>query len=200
MLGSGGGKQRGGSSLAARERGRRSGLGEWLSGLWGLYCVFLLICIVVTVPFVCCSVKLPLSWPTVFCLFPSILLRTLVGGGAATWRFCCQPQPNHNRSKSSKSFCSVPRNTAPRTGLPYHVLACSIAQVFLHKHAPLLQCYVLLSRKISCRNARWACSEWEKWCKRQLEGRWFGWKELKSKQAANCNLQSGVVANSSIGL
>ena len=58
---------------------------------------FLLICIVVVpVPFVCCSVKLPLSRPTSFCLFLSILLRTPAGGGAAAWRFCYRPQPNHN--------------------------------------------------------------------------------------------------------
>ena len=47
-------------------------------------------------PSVCCSVKLPLSRPTVFCLFLSILLRIPAGGGAATWRFCCRPQPNQN--------------------------------------------------------------------------------------------------------
>ena len=55
--------------------------------------VFLLICIVVTVPSVCCSVKLPLSRPTSFCLFLSILLRTPAGGGAAALRFCCRRQP-----------------------------------------------------------------------------------------------------------
>jgi len=49
---------------------------------------------VVTVPFVCCSVKLPLSRPTSFCLFISILLHTPAGGrGEAAWRFCCQLQP-----------------------------------------------------------------------------------------------------------
>ena len=42
------------------------------------------------------SVKLPLSWPTSFCLFISILLLTPAGGEAAAWRFCCQLQPNHN--------------------------------------------------------------------------------------------------------
>jgi len=58
---------------------------------------FLLICtVVVPVPFVCCSVKLPLSRPTSFCLFLSILLHTPARGGAAAWRFCCRAQPNHN--------------------------------------------------------------------------------------------------------
>jgi len=59
---------------------------------------FLLICIVVvTVLFVCCSAKLPLSRPTSFCPFLFILLCTLAGGGAAVWRFCCQrlPKPKH---------------------------------------------------------------------------------------------------------
>jgi len=48
-------------------------------------------------PSVCCSVKLPLSRPTGFCLFLFILLRTPAGGGAAAWRFCCrqQPKPKH---------------------------------------------------------------------------------------------------------
>jgi len=58
---------------------------------------FLLICIVVvTVPFVCCSVKLPLSQPTGFYLFLSILLRTAAGGRAATWYFSYRLQPNQN--------------------------------------------------------------------------------------------------------
>jgi len=92
MLGSGGGGGLGGgNSLVAGEHA--------VTALWvvqsGL--CFLLICIVVvTVPFVFCSVKLPLSRPTSFCLFLSILLRTPADGGAAAWRFCCWPQPNHN--------------------------------------------------------------------------------------------------------
>jgi len=53
--------------------------------LQALFCRFVLciplFCIVVVpVPFVCCSVKLPLSRPTSFCLFLSILLRTAAGG------------------------------------------------------------------------------------------------------------------------
>jgi len=60
-------------------------------------CIPLFCIVVVPVPFVCCSVKLPLSQPTSFCLFLRILLRTPVGGGAAAWRFCCrlQPKPEH---------------------------------------------------------------------------------------------------------
>jgi len=73
------------------------GRGGRLSGSCGLCCAFLLICIiVVTVLFVCCSVKLPLSRPTGFCLFLSILLRTPAGGGAAAWHFCCRLQLNQN--------------------------------------------------------------------------------------------------------
>jgi len=40
MLGSGGGERGGGNSLAARERGHRSGLGERLCGSCSLCCVF----------------------------------------------------------------------------------------------------------------------------------------------------------------
>ena len=74
MLGSGGGGRHGGKSLAARELVAPVWSGR--TALWVVQFVlcFLLICIVVvTVPFVCCSVKLPLSQPTSFCLFLSIL-------------------------------------------------------------------------------------------------------------------------------
>jgi len=58
------GGQSGGNSLAARGCGCRSCPGERLSRF--VLC-FLLICIIVVpVPFVCCSVKLPLSRPTSF--------------------------------------------------------------------------------------------------------------------------------------
>jgi len=60
-------------------------------------CILLICIVVVTVPFLCCSVKLPLSRPTSFCLFLSILLCTPAGGGAATWPFCCRPQPNYEK-------------------------------------------------------------------------------------------------------
>ena len=93
----------GGAARQERSRGlggRGAGpvSGERLSGSYGSLLCFLLICIVVVaVPSVCCSVKLPLSRPTSFCLFLSILLRTPAGGGAAAWRFCCrrQPKPRH---------------------------------------------------------------------------------------------------------
>jgi len=106
MLGSGGGELGEWNSFTARERWRRFGR----AALWVVQFVLciLLICIaVVTAPFACCSVKLPLSRPTRFCLFPSILLCTPTGGGAAAWRFCCQPQPNHNSSRSP-SFSQLP--------------------------------------------------------------------------------------------
>jgi len=61
--------------------------GKSVSGEFCSLCcvVFLLIrvVVVVTVSFVCCSVILPLSPPTSFCLFLSFLLHTPVGGGAA---------------------------------------------------------------------------------------------------------------------
>ena len=59
-------------------------------------CILLNCVIVVPVPFVCCSDKLPLSQPTSFCLFLSILLCTPAGGASAAWHFCCRPQPNYN--------------------------------------------------------------------------------------------------------
>jgi len=69
-----------------------------------LLCILLICIIVVPVPFVCCSVKLPLSRPTSFCLFLSILLRTLAGEGAAAWRFHCWPQPNYNKESMEKGI------------------------------------------------------------------------------------------------
>jgi len=84
------GGRRGGNSLVAREHA--APVWSERAGLF-LSC-FLRICIVVVpVPSVCCSVKLPLSRPTGFCLFLFILLRTPAGGGAAAWRFCCWRQP-----------------------------------------------------------------------------------------------------------
>ena len=63
----------------------------------GFILYFLLICIVVViVHFSCCSVKLPLSRPTSFCLFISIFLRSPAGGGAAVWRFVAGCSRNQN--------------------------------------------------------------------------------------------------------
>jgi len=62
--------------------------GEQLSGLCSLCCVSSSsVSLLLLFPSVCCSVKLPLSRPTSFCLFLSILLCTPAGGGVATWRF-----------------------------------------------------------------------------------------------------------------
>jgi len=97
ILGSGGGELGGGNSLAARKgsaavRSERAVLFCRLCSA-GLFCIFPFFCIVVVpVPFVCCSIKLPLSRPTSFCLFLSVLLCTPAGGGVTTWRFCCRPQ------------------------------------------------------------------------------------------------------------
>jgi len=93
MRGSGGGELGGGNSLAAQE-----GTAAVRSERAVVFCGFVLcnplFCIVVVaVPLVCCSVKLPLSLPTSFCLFLSILLRTPAVGGAAAWRFCRRLQP-----------------------------------------------------------------------------------------------------------
>jgi len=91
------GESRGAGTLSRLWSEQRRRFGR--AALWVVQFVlcFLLICIiVVTVPFVYCSVKLPLSPPTSFCLFLSILLRPPAGGRAAAWPFCCQPQPNHS--------------------------------------------------------------------------------------------------------
>jgi len=81
MLGSGGELARGKAVMALELVGHRV-VRVALSVSW--FVLYILICIVVvTVPFVWCSVRLPLSRPTSFCLFPSILLPTPAGGGAA---------------------------------------------------------------------------------------------------------------------
>ena len=67
-----GGELGGGNLLAARLG--RSWQQSWRAALWVVRFVlcFPIICIVVVpVPSVCCSVKLPLSRPTSFCLFSS---------------------------------------------------------------------------------------------------------------------------------
>ena len=89
------GELHGGKSVAAWERVAVAS-GESSVLYCFVLCVLLICIIVVPVPFVCCSVKLPLSRPTCFCLFLSILLRTPAGEGAAAWHFCCQLQPNQN--------------------------------------------------------------------------------------------------------
>jgi len=98
MLGSsGGGSLAAGTHLRLRSAGTgpvRERVALWVVRF--VLCFLLIYIVVVPVPFVCCSVKLLLSRPTGFCLFLSILLHTPAGGGAATWRFCYQPQPNHN--------------------------------------------------------------------------------------------------------
>jgi len=83
MLGSGWGELGGGKAVATRERAaavRESG--SLRSAVRVVYCPDLYRCCS-CFPFVCCSVKLPLSRPTSFCLFLSVLLRTVARGGAA---------------------------------------------------------------------------------------------------------------------
>jgi len=67
MLGSGGGGSAAGThSWLGRAQWRLGPRERFCSA--GLFCIFPFFCIiVVTVPFVCCSVKLPLSRPTSFC-------------------------------------------------------------------------------------------------------------------------------------
>jgi len=110
MLGSGGGEWGGGNSWLGSVQQR-----SWRAALWVVRFVlcFLLIGIVVAaVPSVCCSVKLPLSRPTSFCLVLSILLHTPGLGGVATWCFCCRPQLNYNRG-ASKFFLVLQSDFKP---------------------------------------------------------------------------------------
>jgi len=95
-----------GQQELTRSSGAHSGgPGELVSVLCGLCRVFLLICIIVVpVPFVCCSVKLPLSRPTGFCLFLSIFLHTPAGGGAVMCRISCWLQPNHNNKFAARAW------------------------------------------------------------------------------------------------
>ena len=103
MLGSGGGELGSGKGLAAWEHAAAAGSESYsLRFARFVLCILLICIVVVTVPFVCCSVKLPLSQPTSFCLFLSILLCTPAEGGAAPWCFCCWLQPNYNISAASE--------------------------------------------------------------------------------------------------
>jgi len=67
ILGSGGGELGNRNSLAAREGtaevlfGKESGCVLWALFCWFVLCIPLFCIVVVPVPFVCCSVKLPLS-------------------------------------------------------------------------------------------------------------------------------------------
>jgi len=77
MLGSGWGELGSRKALAAQA------VRAALCVLLFVLCIHLICVVVVIVLFVCCSAKLPLSRPTSFCLFLSVLLRTPAGGGAA---------------------------------------------------------------------------------------------------------------------
>jgi len=82
MLGSGWGSWLRGKSVTAREHAGCQEMRVALCIVLFVLHISLISIIVVTVCFVCCSVKLPLSQPMSFCLFLSILLPTPVGGGA----------------------------------------------------------------------------------------------------------------------
>jgi len=71
----------GGKSVEAEERAGHRAVRVALGiSLFVLY-ILLTSITVVTVHFICCSVKLSLLQPTSFCLFLSILLPTPAGGG-----------------------------------------------------------------------------------------------------------------------
>jgi len=73
MLGSRWGAGQGGKLNAAEERTGHRVVRVALCISLFVLCILLISVIVVTVPFLCCSVKLPLSLPTSFCLFLSVL-------------------------------------------------------------------------------------------------------------------------------
>jgi len=98
MLGSGG--EVAGEAIAPRESAGKVRVVLSIS-LFVLYILFISI-VVVTVPFVCCSVKLPLSRPTSF-LPVSFHSPPHPHGGrdgrATEWAFCCWPRPNYNNTE-----------------------------------------------------------------------------------------------------
>jgi len=99
MLGSVGGERGGGNSLAAWERTLAAVMESGSVVQSVLFCVFpLSVSLLLLLPLfaVLLNCSYPDPQPTVFCLFLSILLHTTAGGGVATWRFCCRPQPHHN--------------------------------------------------------------------------------------------------------
>ena len=101
MLGSGWGELGGRKSPVARECVAAVGGESFFLPSAILFCVFsLAVSLLLLFSFVCSSVKLPLSLPTSFCLFLSILLCTPAGGGVAMWPFCCRLQPNYNNHRA----------------------------------------------------------------------------------------------------
>jgi len=70
--------------------------------------ILLIIIVVVTVHFVCCSFKLLLSRPISYCLFLSILLPTPVGGGG-TERLCGPLLPNTAKLQQMESRINLPQ-------------------------------------------------------------------------------------------
>ena len=98
---------RGGSGTAGtlswlRRAQQSCGPGERLSGLCGLCCVFCLsVSSLLLFPLFAVLLNCPYPDPPVFCLYLSILLCTLVGGGAAAWHFCCRLLPNQNIATST---------------------------------------------------------------------------------------------------
>jgi len=95
MRGSDGGERGGGNSLTAREHA--SAVVESGSVMRSvLFRVFPLSVSSFLFSLFAVLLNCPYPDPPVFCLFLSILLCIPAGGGVATWRFCCRPQPNHN--------------------------------------------------------------------------------------------------------
>jgi len=70
-------------------------------GSCGLFCVFpFSVSLLLLFPLFAVLLNCPYPDPSVFCLFLSILLCTVEGGGAAAWRFCCRQQPKPKQYKN----------------------------------------------------------------------------------------------------
>ena len=98
MLGSGWG-----GGAGQREISRCSGAHGSCGGRWERFSVFCCLCCVfsLSVSLLFLFPLFAVLWncfypdPRIFCLFLSIPLHTPAGGGAAMWRFCCQPRLNY---------------------------------------------------------------------------------------------------------
>jgi len=104
-----------GNALAAREGTAAVRSGR--AGLWVVRFVlcFLLICIVVVpAPFVCCSVKLPLSRPTSFCLF-SFHSPPHSGGGRGGRMVLLLPAAAKPEQGLNHNFCKISQHLGSKS-------------------------------------------------------------------------------------
>jgi len=94
-----GGELEGGNSVVARERTAvTAAVGESGSVRFCcLFCVFSLsVSLLLLFPLFAVLLNCPYPDPPVSAYFFPFSSAPQRGGGAATWRFCCRPQPNYN--------------------------------------------------------------------------------------------------------